>query len=190
MNETVVIAVFGGGSCTAREARVAHAFGRRVAEHGAVLLSGGRGGVMEAASRGAAKAGGLVLGILPSDSPESGAPNEHVCVPVFTGFGEGRNVIIVRTAHAACAIGGGFGTLSEIALASVLGKPLAVIGSWTVARRGVRSHSRRFRAPSPAADWLFEMACAAIRSRGNEVAAVARGGTVETSRGRRAARRR
>jgi uncharacterized protein (TIGR00725 family) len=110
-----VVAVVGGGTCTAAEAAWAVAVGRLVAERGAVLVCGGLGGVMAAAAQGAKQAGGLTIGILPGNDPV--AANPHIDVAIATGMGEMRNALIVRAAGAVIAIGGGWGTLAEIALA-------------------------------------------------------------------------
>ena len=117
-----IIAVIGGGTCTAEETAVALETGRLLAQHGAVLVCGGLGGVMEAAAKGAKANGGTTVGILPGADPA--AANAHIDVPLATGLGEMRNFLIVRTAHALIAIGGGVGTLSEIALAQRIGKPV------------------------------------------------------------------
>ena len=117
-----IIAVIGGGTCTAEETAVAVETGRLLAQHGAVLVCGGLGGVMEAAAKGAKANGGTTVGILPGADPA--AANAHIDVPLATGLGEMRNFLIVRTAHALIAIGGGVGTLSEIALAQRIGKPV------------------------------------------------------------------
>ncbi len=117
-----IIAVIGGGTCTAEETAVAVETGRLLAQHGAVLVCGGLGGVMEAAAKGAKANGGTTVGILPGADPR--AANAHIDVPLATGLGEMRNFLIVRTAHALIAIGGGVGTLSEIALAQRIGKPV------------------------------------------------------------------
>ncbi len=96
--------------------------GRLLAERGAVLLCGGLGGVMEAAARGAKERGGLTVGLLPGvDADEA---NPHIDVPIATGMGEMRNALIVRAAHSVIAIGGGWGTLSEIALAQRINTPV------------------------------------------------------------------
>ena len=117
-----LVAVVGGGNCTGAEAEWAAAVGRLVAERGAVLVCGGLGGVMEAAARGAKQAGGLTIGILPGSDP--GAANPHIDVAIATGMGEMRNALIVRAAGAVIAIGGGWGTLSEIALARRIETPV------------------------------------------------------------------
>jgi hypothetical protein len=95
-----------------------------------VVVTGGGGGVMAAASRGAAGAGGMVIGILPGD--DRSAANEWVTVAVATGLGELRNGLVVRAADAVLAVGGAYGTLSEIALARVRGLPVVGLDSWAV----------------------------------------------------------
>lgn len=122
MSRRLVIAVIGGGSCTTEESALAEETGRLLAEAGAVLVCGGLSGVMEAAAKGAKANGGVTVGILPGDDPA--VANHYIDVPLATGLGEMRNFLIVRTAHALIAIGGGVGTLSEIALAQRIGKPV------------------------------------------------------------------
>ncbi len=117
-----IIAVIGGGTCTTEETALAEETGRLLAQHGVILVCGGLGGVMEAAARGAQTNGGTTVGILPGDDPA--AANAYIVIPLATGLGEMRNFLIVRTAHALIAIGGGVGTLSEIALAQRIGKPV------------------------------------------------------------------
>jgi len=117
-----IIAVIGGSTCTTEEAAVAEETGRLLAQRGAILVCGGLGGVMEAAARGAQTNGGTTVGILPG--PDPAAANAYIGIPLATGLGEMRNFLIVRTAHALIAIGGGVGTLSEIALAQRIGKPV------------------------------------------------------------------
>ena len=130
------IAVIGAGRATPEEERVAHAVGRGIAGAGAVLVCGGFGGVMEAACRGAKEAGGSTVGILPGTSREGANPYLDVALP--TGLGEMRNGLIVRAADALVAIGGEFGTLSEIALALKAGKTVIGLGAWELSRAGQR----------------------------------------------------
>ena len=130
-----VIAVIGGRSAEAGLLSEAEAAGKLIARAGAVLASGGLGGIMQAASKGAKEAGGLTLGILPGD--DKSAANPYVDLPVATGFGIGRNIVLVRTADALLAIGGKYGTLSEIAYALQMGKPVVGIGTWEI--EGVKS---------------------------------------------------
>ena len=109
---------------------LAYEVGRLLGERGHVLVCGGRGGVMLEACRGAKQTGGLTVGILPgTDRAEA---NEYVDVPVVTGLGEARNAIVARTAEAVIAIGGGYGTLSEIAFALRFGRPVIGLATWGV----------------------------------------------------------
>lgn len=108
--------------------------GTAVAEAGAVLVCGGLGGVMAAACRGARLAGGTTVGILPGE--DRGVANEWVDVAVATGLGELRNGLVVKAADAVVAIGGEYGTLSEVALALKLGKPVVGLGTWGLTRPG------------------------------------------------------
>lgn len=124
------MAVVGPGDASAAESETAEAVGRELAERGAVLVSGGLGGAMEAACRGAKQAGGTTVGILPG--LDRGAANRWVDVAVPTGVGEARNALVVRAADAVIAVAGGYGTLSEIALALKCGKPVVGLGSWTI----------------------------------------------------------
>jgi uncharacterized protein (TIGR00725 family) len=117
-----IIAVVGGSECTAQEAALAEDVGRRLAAAGAVVLCGGLTGVMEAVARGVHEGGGLSIGLLPGADPR--AANRHIDVALTTGMGEMRNALIVRAARAVIAIGGGPGTLSEIALALRIGTPV------------------------------------------------------------------
>jgi len=115
-----VIGVIGAGECDPALYEAAREVGRLIAKRGAALVCGGLFGVMEAASQGAKEAGGLTVGLLPGADPGSGNPYLDLALP--TGLGEGRNLLIVRAAEALIAIGGGYGTLSEIALALKTGK--------------------------------------------------------------------
>ena len=118
----------GAGTATDPLRRVAEETGRLLAQAGAIVVTGGRTGVMEAASKGAREAGGLTLGILPGSDRSEANPYVQVAVP--TGMGEARNALVVRAADGVIAIGGEWGTLSEIALARKGGKPVVGIGSW------------------------------------------------------------
>jgi hypothetical protein len=125
------VGVIGEGVCSRRVAALAERVGRAIAEAGAVLLCGGLGGVMEAASRGAARAGGTVVGLLPGF--EARDANRWVSIPIVTGMDQARNVILVRSCDAVVAVGGRYGTLSEIALALKLGRPVVGLGTWRLA---------------------------------------------------------
>ncbi len=134
MTRRPIIAVIGGSTASADELAAAEAVGRGLAEGGAVLVCGGRGGVMEAACRGARAAGGLTVGIMPEGDRSS--VNPYVDIPILTGIGLARNAIVVRTAQAAIAVGGSYGTLSEIAYALQFGVPVVGLGTWHMERIG------------------------------------------------------
>jgi len=120
------IAVAGGGTCSQRTVRLAETLGREIAAAGATLVCGGLGGVMEAAARGAAAAGGRVVGILPGTDHDDANPYCDVVLP--TGLGHARNVLVAAAGDALIALPGAEGTNSEIALARVLGRPVVVLG--------------------------------------------------------------
>jgi uncharacterized protein (TIGR00725 family) len=122
------IGVVGEGVCSRATARRAERVGAAVARAGAVLFCGGRTGVMEAASRGAAHAGGTVVGVLPGFSRRDA--NRWITIPVVTGMDQARNVVLVRSCDAVIAVGGSYGTLSEIALALKLGVPIVGLATW------------------------------------------------------------
>ncbi len=124
----MIISVIGAGSCKKKTYSMAEDVGRLVAQHSAILLTGGLSGVMEAASKGAKEAGGTVIGILPGFSKEDA--NAYVTIPIITGLSHARNVIVVRSADAVIAVDGEYGTLSEIAIALKLGKPVIGINTW------------------------------------------------------------
>ena len=123
-----LVSLIGSSKCTTKEAGMAEETGRRLAQAGFGLVCGGRGGVMEAACRGARQAGGVTVGILPGEM--AGEGNDYLTVELPTGLGEARNVLVVRAGEAVIAIGGGLGTLAEIAHALRLGKRVIALGSW------------------------------------------------------------
>ncbi len=125
-----IIGVIGGREVKKELLIIAEEVGRLIGEMGLLLICGGLGGVMEAVSKGAKDAGGLTIGILPQETKEQANP--YIDIPVATGFGIGRNIIIARTADAIIAIGGEYGTLSEIAFALQLGKPVIGIATWDI----------------------------------------------------------
>ena len=128
------VAVVGPSEASADELEAAEEVGRRLGERRAVLVCGGLGGAMEAACLGAKATGGTTLGILPgSDRAEA---NMHVDLVVATGLGEARNAIVARTVDVVIAVGGAYGTLSEIALALRVGKRVVGLGTWELAKGG------------------------------------------------------
>ena len=130
----VYVAVCGPARATDEEAAIAEEVGRLLGRAGATLVCGGLGGVMDAAARGAGAEGGTVIGILPGDDRRGESPYLTVSIP--TGMGEARNALVVRSADALIAISGEFGTLSEIALALKIGRPVVGLGTWQLARGG------------------------------------------------------
>ena len=132
--DRIHLAVVGGSDADDTTCRRAESVGKALAQRDAVLVCGGLGGVMEAACRGAKAAGGLTIGILPGT--DRAAANPFVDVVVPTGMGEARNALVVRCADALVAVGGEFGTLSEIAFALRDGKPVVGLDTWELRRHG------------------------------------------------------
>jgi uncharacterized protein (TIGR00725 family) len=133
------IAVIGGGQPTAREAQLAEEVGRELARQGAVLVCGGLGGVMEAACRGAASEGGTTVGILPGDKRDQANP--YVQIPIATGIGYARNATVVKSAQVVIAVGGSYGTLTEIGYALQTGIPVIGLNTWVISRNGKADES-------------------------------------------------
>jgi hypothetical protein len=131
-NNKLVIAVIGSGQPSPEEAKLAGKVGRELAKRGATLLCGGLGGVMEAACKGAQAEGGLTIGILPGENRHTANP--YVQISIVTGIGYARNVIVVKSAQAVIAIGGSYGTLSEIAHALQSGIPVIGLNTWSFSR--------------------------------------------------------
>lgn len=127
------ISVIGASEGEEEILREAEEVGRLLAEAGAVLVCGGLTGVMEAASRGAANAGGVVVAVLPTLSPADA--NEHVSYAIATGIGHARNLSVVASGDAVIAVGGSWGTLSEIAYARKLERPVVSVLSWPLRDR-------------------------------------------------------
>lgn len=125
---TTYVAVLGPARAAPDARETAEAVGRELARREAIVVTGGRGGVMEAASRGAFQAGGVTVGILPGPSREDA--NDWLTVAIPTAMGELRNGLVVTAADAAIAIGGGYGTLSEIGFAVRIGRPVVGLGTW------------------------------------------------------------
>ena len=138
-NGKTFIAVIGGSQASARELALAEEVGRLLADREAVLVCGGLGGIMEAACRGARTGGGITVGILPGDKRE--AANPYVQIPVATDIGYARNVAVVRSAQAVIAVGGSYGTLSEIAHARQGGIPVIGLNTWSLSRNSQEDQS-------------------------------------------------
>jgi uncharacterized protein (TIGR00725 family) len=130
------VAVIGSGGCEEGSGawRLAEEVGRRLAEAGATVVCGGRGGVMEAAAKGATEAGGEAIGVLPTS--ELADANRYCTHVVATGIGHGRNLAVVSSGEAVIAIGGEWGTLSEIGFARAIGRPVVALRSWALKGEG------------------------------------------------------
>lgn len=146
------IAVIGAATATERQYRTARELGSALAGKGAIVVCGGRGGVMEAAARGAREAGGMAVGILPG--PDASEANEWISLPLATGMGEARNALVVRGGEAVVAVGGGWGTLSEIALAGKMGRAVTLLDDPPVAGLGLHASADAV----SAAEWAIEAA--------------------------------
>jgi len=137
VNRPLRIGVIGEQDASPALVAAAEEVGREVARRGGVVVCGGMGGVMAGAARGAAREGGVVVGILPGSTADGCSPD--VTIPIVTGMGEGRNVLIARTAEAVIAIGGAYGTLSEIAYALKMGVPVVGYETWVMQRAGIEA---------------------------------------------------
>lgn len=149
MKRKKIVAVIGGADPDAQSVAIAEKIGELLAERGAIVVTGGMGGVMEAASKGAKKASGLVIGILPTLDRESANP--YVDIPIVTGLSQARNFIIARTCDCAIAINGKYGTLSEIAYCLMYNVPVVGINTWDIDAPLVTAHS-----PEEAVSLAFE----------------------------------
>ena len=155
-DEKTFVAVIGGSQASARELTLAEEVGRLLADRKAVLVCGGLGGIMEAACRGARTGGGITVGILPGEKRE--AANPYVQIPVVTGIGYARNVAVVRSAQAVIAVGGSYGTLSEIAHARQGGIPVIGLNTWSLSRNSQEDKSIVLAATAAeAVDTAFEL---------------------------------
>jgi len=135
----MIIAVIGDSSCAPEEAKLAETVGELLAQQGVTVICGGLTGVMEAVCRGAKSKGGLTVGILPGQ--DSSMANPWVDIPVVTGIGEARNVVVVKSAQAVIAVGGSYGTLSEIAYALKSRIPVIGLNTWSLSRNGQEDDS-------------------------------------------------
>ncbi len=124
------IGIIGAGDCSSEEYQLAEEVGREIARRGAVLLCGGRGGIMEGASRGARQEGGVVLGVLPGTHRKD--QNPYLTYSIVTGLNDARNAVIARSCHGVIALCGGYGTLSEIGLSLKAGVPVVGLKTWDI----------------------------------------------------------
>jgi len=134
MKDKSFVSVIGASRATAGELKLAEEVGRELARRGAVLVCGGLGGIMEAACRGASEEGGLTIGILPGD--DRNQANPYVQIPIVSGIGYARNATVAKTGQAVIAVGGGYGTLSEIAFALQSGIPVIGLNTWSPCHNG------------------------------------------------------
>jgi uncharacterized protein (TIGR00725 family) len=126
----IFVGVIGAGDCSEDVYKLAEEVGERIAKAEAVLVCGGLGGVMEAASKGAKKEGGITIGILPGI--DKSHANPYIDFPIVTGLGEGRNLLVIRNSDVVIALPGEYGTLSEIGFCLKLGKPIVGLSTWDV----------------------------------------------------------
>ncbi len=129
MKKKKIIGVIGSASCPPSVAEIAYIVGKEIARRTAILLCGGMGGVMEAACKGAKEGNGLTIGILPGNKESA---NPYVDIPITTGMGEARNIIVARSCDAIIAIAGKYGTLSELAFALRFDVPIVGIATWNI----------------------------------------------------------
>lgn len=145
-----IIGVIGAANASEEEKRTSEEVGVLIAKGDCFLLCGGMGGVMEAACRGAKSAGGTTIGILPG--PEASSANRFIDIPIVTGMGEARNVIVAKSSHSIIAIGGSFGTLSEISFALKSGIPVIGLDTWDVSEEIIKCET-----PEQAVRTAFEL---------------------------------
>lgn len=150
MNEGPYIAITGAGDATGEIYEQAQEVGRLIAKRNGLVVCGGLGGVMEAAARGATEAGGTAIGVLPDE--DRGRANPYLSYSIATGMGQARNLTLVCSADVVIAIGGGYGTLSEIGLARKVGRPVVSLGSWEIGERHVIAAS----SPGEAVEAAFD----------------------------------
>ena len=134
MTNNKFIAVIGGSQASRKEIKLAEEIGCELAKKGAILVCGGLGGIMEAACRGASSEGGITIGILPGENRREA--NSYVQIPIVTGMGYARNVAVVKSAQAVIAIGGSYGTLSELGHALQSGIPVIGLNTWSLSKNG------------------------------------------------------
>jgi uncharacterized protein (TIGR00725 family) len=151
---TLYVSVIGGGQPTPVEISHAEHVGRLLAERGAIVVCGGLGGIMEAAARGAKRAGGTTVGILPGH--DRSAANSYLDVVITTGIGHARNLAVVSSGDAVIAVGGEYGTLSEIGLAAKIGRPVVVLGGWRLDRDGEKTAITYASSPAEAVELALQ----------------------------------
>jgi len=151
----IYIGVIGSAKCDKNTAYTAERVGELLAKEGAVIICGGYGGVMEACSRGASLAGGMVIGVLSGEDRKG--ENPYLSASIVTGMGEARNAVIVRSSHAVIAVSGGYGTLSEIALALKMQRPVVGINTWRIDQGDGNKHIIYAESPEEAVKIALDM---------------------------------
>lgn len=152
-----LVGVIGEQDASPSAFAAAEEVGTLIARRGGTVVCGGLGGVMEAAARGCSSAGGTVIGLLPGE--RAADANRYVTIPIPTGMGEARNVILVRTAQVVIAVGGAYGTLSEIALALRFGVPVIGLDTWSLSKPGdFKDPIIRVRTPAEAVERAWQAA--------------------------------
>lgn len=141
MRPSGIIGVIGASRAEAKDENIAYEVGQEIALKGYILLCGGLGGIMVSACKGAKFHNGTTVGILPGE--DSSEANKYVDIPIVTGFSHARNIIIVRSSNAIIAVGGEFGTLSEIAFALKLNKPVIGINTWNVSESIIKAYTAK-----------------------------------------------
>jgi uncharacterized protein (TIGR00725 family) len=131
------VGVIGAGTCSKKICNTAEEVGKYIAKSGATLVCGGLGGVMEGAAKGARENGGVTIGIIPGDSREEANP--YIDFPIVTGFGEARNLVVIRSSDVVIALPGKYGSLSELAFCLKLEKPVISLGTWDVSERIIKA---------------------------------------------------
>ncbi|MGD2058294.1 MAG: TIGR00725 family protein [Anaerolineales bacterium] len=126
-----IVSIIGQSDSTAEQDAQAYELGRLISKSGYAIVCGGKGGVMEAVARGAHEEGGLCIGILPGNDPDAG--NRYLTLAIPTGLGHARNLLVARAGEVVVALGGAYGTLSEIAFALTMGKVVIGIDTWSAA---------------------------------------------------------
>jgi hypothetical protein len=139
---SILVGIIGGSTCSTAEKTVAERIGYLLAKAGATVVCGGLGGVMEAACKGAKKGGGTTVGILPGFTKADANP--YVDIPIVTGMSIARNIVVVRSADVIIAIGGLYGTLSEIGAALNIGKTVIAIQSWALKHTSINLKNSQY----------------------------------------------
>lgn len=153
-----IVAIVGAGKCSKKLRDMAAEVGKGIAKKGGIVVCGGMGGIMEGAARGAKEGGGITIGILPTEKKEDA--NEFIDFIIPTGFGEARNVMVVRTADVVVAFPGRYGTLTEMAFALKAGRPVISLSAWKLGEEIIHLDD-----PKKAAKKAMELATEIVEAR-------------------------